>query len=284
MSAKRVLIIYAHQEPRSFNGAVKDEAVRTLKENGYDVEVSDLYAMQFDATSSIRQFKGKPENPDHYDFQRELRHANKEGTLPKDVVIELEKLASADLLILQFPMYWMNLPAILKGWLDRCLTEKFCFDTARGMWFDHGPFTAKKAMLSFTTGGTASYFSKRGVFGDMDVLLWPIHNTLRVCGFQILPPHILYAPNDVSLPERQKMLSDWSTRLCTVFAEKPLDFVHIDNFDVQDGFQLSQNYMEQADKLEFGPTAGQNLGKSFQISCQGYKTESVVKNNNDEVS
>ncbi|KAK3581587.1 hypothetical protein CHS0354_025097, partial [Potamilus streckersoni] len=59
MSTKRVLIVYAHQEPRSFNGALKDEAVRTLRENGYEVEVSDLYAMQFDPTASRRHFTGE---------------------------------------------------------------------------------------------------------------------------------------------------------------------------------------------------------------------------------
>jgi NAD(P)H dehydrogenase (quinone) len=28
-------------------------------------------------------------------------------------------LESADLLIMQFPLWWFGLPAILKGWVDR---------------------------------------------------------------------------------------------------------------------------------------------------------------------
>ena len=42
-----VLIVYAHPEPKSFNGAMKDAAVETLRGAGPDVAVSDLYAMRF---------------------------------------------------------------------------------------------------------------------------------------------------------------------------------------------------------------------------------------------
>ena len=41
------LIVYAHPEPKSFNGALKDKA-ETLEAQGYEVKVSDLYAMDFD--------------------------------------------------------------------------------------------------------------------------------------------------------------------------------------------------------------------------------------------
>lgn len=42
-----VLIVYAHPEPRSFNAALRGTAVRVLREHGHAVEVSDLYAMDF---------------------------------------------------------------------------------------------------------------------------------------------------------------------------------------------------------------------------------------------
>ena len=40
-----VLMVYAHEEPRSFNGAMRDRAVSILREFGHIVEVSDLYAV-----------------------------------------------------------------------------------------------------------------------------------------------------------------------------------------------------------------------------------------------
>jgi putative NADPH-quinone reductase len=48
-----VLIVFAHPEPKSFNGAMKDIAVRTLREAGHLVQVFDLYAMRFDAVGLI---------------------------------------------------------------------------------------------------------------------------------------------------------------------------------------------------------------------------------------
>ena len=33
------LIVYAHPEPKSFNGALKDKAVETLEAQGYEVKV-----------------------------------------------------------------------------------------------------------------------------------------------------------------------------------------------------------------------------------------------------
>jgi NAD(P)H dehydrogenase (quinone) len=47
----RVLIVHAHHEPQSFNGAMTREATAALLAAGSEVIVSDLYAMQFDPVS-----------------------------------------------------------------------------------------------------------------------------------------------------------------------------------------------------------------------------------------
>ena len=52
-----VLIVYAHEEPKSFNGAMRDTAVRVLQELGHTVEVSDLYAMQFNPVGGKHDFR-----------------------------------------------------------------------------------------------------------------------------------------------------------------------------------------------------------------------------------
>lgn len=45
----KILLVYAHPEPRSLNGALKDFAVQHLQNAGHDVQVSDLYAMRWKA-------------------------------------------------------------------------------------------------------------------------------------------------------------------------------------------------------------------------------------------
>ena len=43
------MIVYAHPEPKSLNGSLKDLAVATLEGAGHEVRVSDLYAMDWKA-------------------------------------------------------------------------------------------------------------------------------------------------------------------------------------------------------------------------------------------
>ena len=52
----RVFIVFAHPEPRSFNGALFHTAVDSLRSVGHEVTVSDLYAMGFDPVSSRANF------------------------------------------------------------------------------------------------------------------------------------------------------------------------------------------------------------------------------------
>ena len=57
--AKNILIVYAHQEPKSFNAALKDEAVSTMAAQGHNVTVSDLCQLKFDPVDYPHYFKGK---------------------------------------------------------------------------------------------------------------------------------------------------------------------------------------------------------------------------------
>src|SRR5437868_5639224 len=110
----RVLIIYAHHEPTSFNGGMLDVARSTLTAAGHELCVSDLYAMGFDPVWDRRNFTTIA-NPIRLDQQEEERLASAVDGFAADVAAEIEKLAWCDLLILQFPVWWMGPPAIMKG-------------------------------------------------------------------------------------------------------------------------------------------------------------------------
>lgn len=59
LAEKTVLIVYAHQSPKSFNCAAKDTAVKALTDQGCKVIVSDLYAMKFRAAATPDDVKGQ---------------------------------------------------------------------------------------------------------------------------------------------------------------------------------------------------------------------------------
>src|SRR5579871_5744643 len=50
----KTLIVFAHPEPQSFCGAMRDTAIETLRAAGHEVRSSDLYAMHFDPVGDRR--------------------------------------------------------------------------------------------------------------------------------------------------------------------------------------------------------------------------------------
>jgi NAD(P)H dehydrogenase (quinone) len=57
----------------------------------------------------------------------------------------MDKLFWCDALILQFSLWWLGMPAILKGWVDRVLAAGGRV-YGGGLWRDRGVFVAKRAM------------------------------------------------------------------------------------------------------------------------------------------
>ncbi len=185
----RALVVLAHPEPRSFNGQMKDVAVATLEDQGHGVEVSDLYAIGFDPLEGPRHYQDRKE-PARFSAQTEQRHAWETGALSADVRAEIDKLERADLVLLQFPMWWFSMPAMLKGWLDRVLVYGGLY-TGK-MRYDKGYFVGRRAMVSVTTGGPEPTFAHNGRNGDVDLLLWPINFSLHYMGYTVLPPFVAF--------------------------------------------------------------------------------------------
>ena len=218
-----VLVVYAHPEPKSFNGAMKDVAVETLQGAGHEVVVSDLYAMSFRAVVGPDDFEGERENANFLSIAREQTHAIKSGMLAADIVTEQEKLKRADLVIFQFPVWWFGMPAIMKGWADRVFARGFAYLPGRK--YDTGMFRGKIAMVAATTGTSADTYAPDGIDGDIRNVLWPIHNgLLRYSGFDVLTPFVAYMPGRLGLGEREACLGEYRKRLLAIDATPKLFF------------------------------------------------------------
>lgn len=206
-----ILIVYAHPEPKSFNGAMKDLAVSVLTQQGHQVKVSDLYEMKFKALADQEDF-AELEYPEFLKEHSEQNLTSGKGKLAQDIVAEQEKLLWADFLILQFPLWWFSLPAIMKGWVDRVFTTGFSY--GGGKLYDKGGLKGKKAMLALTTGGPASRYSPNGLNADIEKILFAInHGILHFVGMEVLPPFIAWSPASVGDKGRQQYLEDYRQRL-----------------------------------------------------------------------
>jgi NAD(P)H dehydrogenase (quinone) len=208
----KVLLVHAHPEPQSFNGALTDAAVKALTETGHDVVVSDLYAMKFKAVADADDFTGTREDDSYLRIDREQTHAHEHASLAPDIVAEQNKVRDADLLILQYPMWWFGMPAILKGWADRVFTRGFAYLPGRK--YDTGMMGGKLAMVSVTTGTSADTYAPDGIDGALLNVLWPIHNgLLRYSGFDVLTPFVTHMPGKISPDEREAALDAYRDHL-----------------------------------------------------------------------
>lgn len=209
---------------------MKDTAHSALVGGGGTVTVSDLYQSGFDPVERSDHYANR-NDPDSFAALGEQRHAWSTDTLPDDVEREIKWLENADLLVLQFPLWWHGLPAILKGWMDRVFVSGGLYSSR--MRYDAGYFQGRRALVSVTTGAPQAAFGPGCRGGDFETMLWPIQYSLHYMGFSVLPPFISYGvqghgysyEDETSLRNRlEHNLDAWSTYLSALDSVEPLKF------------------------------------------------------------
>lgn len=225
-----VLIVFAHPEPRSLNGALRDIGVAELKDQGHEVRVSDLHAMGWKATADRADFPQLATEA-RLNVATASGEAFAAGMLTDDVKAEQDKLRWADAVILQFPLWWFTMPAILKGWVDRVYSYGFTYgvgehsDKRWGNRYGEGVFAGKRAMLIVTTGGWEEHYSERGINGPIDDLLFPInHGILFYPGFDVLPAFVAHRVNRLDEAGFAAIAGQLRERMRTLFTAPPIPY------------------------------------------------------------
>jgi len=106
----KVLVIYGHPNPASFNNGIKETIVKSAENKGHEVQVRDLYALKFNPILSGADFT---------EFQS--------GSIPADIKTEQDFITWADVLVLVYPIWWISRPAIIQGYFDRVFSYGFAF-------------------------------------------------------------------------------------------------------------------------------------------------------------
>ncbi len=191
-------IVLAHPERHSFNGLLADATRSTLRSQGWEVTLSDLYQLNFDPCESARHYSSRSDS-DRFHAQTEQRFNASQGTTPDDVQQEMEHLLASDLLVVHFPLWWFGMPAMLKGWMDRVFVYGAMYRSA--MRYDAGVCAGKKMLACVTTGASADACSFDGCESDTRMLMWPILFPFRYLGFDVYVPEIFHGIGGVAFVE-----------------------------------------------------------------------------------
>lgn len=221
---KKILVVSAHPEPRSLNAALATFAVEHLRAAGHEVRVSDLYAMKWKAEVDADDFPGHVADR-RLDVLAAHEQATLAGRLSPDVAAEQEKVRWSDAVVLQFPMWWFSVPAILKGWIDRVFTNGFAHGPAVPPPYSEGALAGRRALVSVTIGARESAFSDRGIHGRLADVLHPVqHGLFWFTGMAPLEPFAMYDAVDVSQDRFAAAQREYGRRLDGLFTDEPVPF------------------------------------------------------------
>ncbi|MFC7303816.1 NAD(P)H-dependent oxidoreductase [Streptomyces monticola] len=227
-----ILWIFAHPEQRSLNASLLTEGLTELDELGHEHEVSDLYTMGWKAVVDREDFEGQDSqgaSEERLFVGDAQEQAYSSSRLSADIRAEQAKLARADVVVFQFPLWWFGPPAILKGWFDRVLVQGFAFgvkdEAGATRRYGDGGLAGKRALIVTSVGARESSFGPRGIHGHIDEVLFPLlHGTFWYTGMAPLAPFVVYGADRMTEEGTRLTAKALRERLRTLEQEEPLAY------------------------------------------------------------
>ncbi|MHA1994144.1 MAG: NAD(P)H-dependent oxidoreductase [Candidatus Hodarchaeales archaeon] len=182
----KILIVYSHPNPESFNHAILENLVSSIHHSEHQIDIVDLYADGFDPILK---------NNDFIQFR--------ENNIPLDVAEQQSRVLDADLLIFVHPIWWGGFPAMLKGYFDRVFSIGFAY--TMGEYGPEGLLTSKRVQVIRTTALSEEAYMKSGVENLIRTLLE--YKFIVVCGVSDLQHHVFYEVPSVSAEVRKEYLN-----------------------------------------------------------------------------
>ncbi len=162
----RHIVAVAHPSAGSFTMALAGAYARELEQLGHQQKTYDLYRMGFNPVMAAG----------------ELLPATAEHPAEPDVLSAQNDLREADALTLIYPLWWMSMPAMMKGYIDRVFARGFAYESSEGK--VRGLLGGKKAVLITLSGAPLAPLVESGRWNAVQVLQ-DVH-ILRATGFQLL--------------------------------------------------------------------------------------------------
>lgn len=156
------LIIYAHPNKESLNSEILTSTINVIEERGENIKIIDLYDEKFNPVLIFNNEK-----------RRRDMHLDKECENYR------EKIIWADTIVFIYPVWWNDVPAILKGFFDRVFASEFAYSIKNMI--PHGLLKDKKAVI-INTMDAPGFYVKYFLFDDHFRNFKT--NILKFCGFE----------------------------------------------------------------------------------------------------
>lgn len=167
------LIVAAHPSASSFTMALTQLYATELERLGHTQCTSDLYRMRFNPILGAE----------------ELTAADTGGVadlsaraLPADLAQAQRHVREADVLTAIYPLWWLSMPAIMKGYIDRVFARGFAYESAEGI--VRGLLTGKKCVLITLSGAPLTVLAQNGRWSAVQAL--QDTHIFRSAGFEVL--------------------------------------------------------------------------------------------------
>ena len=127
---------------------------------------------------------------------------------------EQQLLLKADLIVFQFPIYWYNVPALLKQWQETVLSRGFAF----GKNEHENQLSNKPCMAVLTTGHKKSSY-KKGSFDNYGIenYLRPLEQMAYHCKMLYKPHLVLHQAHKSTLPDLELFARQYEQSITSVY-------------------------------------------------------------------
>jgi NAD(P)H dehydrogenase (quinone) len=160
------LVVVAHPVVESFTMGLARTYAAELEKLGHDQRTYDLYRMGFDPIF----------------VATELVPAGADHPVGADIAQAQEDIRLADALTVVYPLWWLSMPAMMKGYVDRVFARGFAYESHNGV--VRGLLDGRKAVLITISGAPLPLLVRSGNWNAVQVL--QDAHILRSTGFELL--------------------------------------------------------------------------------------------------
>ena len=180
---KKVLLIYGHPNPASFNFALAAAYRKGAEQAGAEVQQLNIAELEFSPNLK-------------FGYQKRTE-------LEPDLLAAWEQIQWADHLVWVHPVWWGGLPALMKGFIDRLFLPGFAFQyRENSLWWDK--LLKGKTARILTTLDQPGWFYR--LFYGRPSINQLKRSTLQFTGVDPVRVSIFGPIRNSKLPQREKWL------------------------------------------------------------------------------